>query len=315
MKGIVTKSTGNWYQVYSASIKSIVSARLKGVFRLENSNDTNPIAVGDEVTLEAENGDYIISQISPRKNYIVRQSPKHRAARHIIASNLDQAILVACLSKPRTSTGFIDRFLVTAEAYNIPVTIVVNKLDLYSPEELETLKEWEYTYKKMGYQFIETSIETGVGIDALEEVMKNKRSLLAGHSGVGKSSLMNQIDPDLDLRTNSISKMHQKGMHTTTFAELYFINKINAEIIDTPGIKEFGILAIEKYELKNFFKEFVPFLNLCKFDNCLHINEPNCALISALQKGEIAPWRYQNYINIIEDIGEQAKNWELKKRG
>lgn len=315
MKGIVTKSTGSWYQIYVSTLSTIISARLKGIFRLEGSHDTNPIAVGDEVTIDTENGDYVISKISERKNYIVRQSPKHKAARHIIASNLDQAILVVCLSQPRTSTGFIDRFLVTAEAYNIPTVLVINKLDLYKQKDLETIEEWKYTYSNLGYKVIETSIETGVGIDELKKELSQKRSLLSGHSGVGKSSLMNQIDPNLDLRTNVISKMHQKGTHTTTFAELFFIPNIDAEIIDTPGIKEFGILAIEKYELKNFFREFTPFLNQCKFDNCMHINEPNCSVLQALEESHIAPWRYQNYLNILEDIGKQAKDWELKKRG
>lgn len=314
MKGVVTKSTGTWYQVYIYDRDLEISSRLKGIFRLAGNRDTNPVSVGDMVHLETEEGDYVISEIEDRKNYIIRQSPKHRALRHIIASNIDQAIIVASISRPRTSNGFIDRFLVTSEAYRIPSIIIFNKTDLYSEKDQIVLEDWSTTYRNIGYQVIETSTINHTGIENLKELLKGKRSLFSGHSGVGKSSILNSIEPDLDLRTNTISEKHEKGMHTTTFSELFRIQSLNAEIIDTPGIKEFGVLEMKDYELKDFFKEFVPYLNQCKFNNCLHKNEPNCAVREALELGKISTWRYQNYLNILDDIDEISETWSLKKK-
>jgi ribosome biogenesis GTPase len=315
MQGVVTKSTGSWYEVFLKEEKTTISARLLGIFRLDQSRDTNPVAVGDFVTIDREMDDFVISKIADRKNYIIRQSPKHRVLRHVIASNLDQAIVVASISKPRTSNGFIDRFLVSSEAYHIPSIIVFNKVDIYSEKDKQTLENWSATYQKAGYKILMTSTYTGEGIEELKEILRNKRSLFSGHSGVGKSSLLNSVEPSLDLRTNEISAKHEKGMHTTTFSELFRIENLNAEIIDTPGIKEFGVLQMEDYELKDFFIEFLPYLNQCKFHNCLHIREPDCMVRDAIEKGEIAGWRHQNYLNILDDIRDQSAAWELKKRG
>jgi len=314
MKGLVTKSTGNWYNVYIREKNIEISARLKGIFRLEGIRDTNPISVGDSVTIDTELGDYVISEIENRRNYIIRQSPKHKALRHIIASNIDLAVVVVSISKPRTSTGFIDRFLVTGEAYRVPCLIVINKTDSYKNKEALIYEEWKSIYQKIGYTVIGTSTHTMEGIEELKTILRGKRTLFSGHSGVGKSSLLNAIEPSLDLRTNIISGKHEKGMHTTTFSELFRIENLEAEIIDTPGIKEFGVLQMEDYELKDYFREFIPFLNRCKFSDCMHINEPQCKVVEALDAGEIAPFRYNNYLAILDDIHEQAKGWELKKR-
>ncbi|MBL7789833.1 MAG: ribosome small subunit-dependent GTPase A [Chitinophagales bacterium] len=314
MQGIITKSTGTWYQVYIPDKKAELSARLKGIFRTEGNRDTNPIAVGDSVTIEIELDDYVIASIEERKNYVIRQSPKRKALRHIIASNIDLAVVVAAIKRPRTSTGFIDRFLVTTEAYRIPTLIIINKVDDLTDKEKTILEDWVETYESIGYDVLTTSTITGQGVEELKDLLKNKRSLFSGHSGVGKSSLLNCIEPSLDLRTGEISKIHEKGMHTTTFSELFRLEKLNAEIIDTPGIKEFGVLHTEDYEVKDFFIEFVPYLNQCKFHNCMHINEPDCKVLEALEDGKISPWRYQNYLGILEDIKEQGSSWELKKR-
>lgn len=314
MQGVVTKSTGSWYQVYIYDQDIEIDARLKGIFRLDGYRDTNPVSVGDSVTIENEEGDYVIAKIEDRKNYVIRQSPKHRAMRHIIASNIDMAAVVVSISKPRTSTGFIDRFLVTTEAYRVPALLVINKIDDLSKKDNEIYHHWIEIYQKIGYPVLATSTYTGEGIDELKDFLKGKRTLFSGHSGVGKSSLLNAIDPSLELRTNEISGKHDKGMHTTTFSELLRVKSIDAEIIDTPGIKEFGVLNIKDFELKDFFREFVPYLNQCKFANCMHINEPNCAVDTAIRAGEISLFRYQNYLNILEDIREMSKEWELKKR-
>ena len=314
MEGIVTKSTGNWYQIYIYEKQIEISARLKGIFRLDGIRDTNPVSVGDMVRIETELGDHVIAAIHDRKNYVIRQSPKHRALRHIIASNIDLACVVVSISKPRTSSGFIDRFLITTEAYRIPTAIIINKIDQLSPKDNIILEEWVQTYQKIGYEVILSSTYTGEGIDLISQLISHKRTLFSGHSGVGKSSVLNAIDPSLDLRTNTISKIHDKGMHTTTFSELFRVQKWNAEIIDTPGIKEFGVLQMEDYEVKDYFREFVPYLNQCKFSNCLHINEPQCQVIEAVEQGKISPFRYKNYLEIIDDISEQSKAWELKKR-
>ena len=296
MKGVVVKFTGIWYQVYIYEKDLELEARLKGIFRTEGSRDTNPIAVGDIVSIETELGDYVISKIEPRKNYVIRQSPKRKAMRHIIAANIDLAVVVGAIKKPRTSTGFIDRFLVSTEAYRIPTMIVINKVDDLRDKDPAILNDWINTYSKIGYTVLCTSTVTGEGIEELKQIIANKRILFSGHSGVGKSSLLNELDPSLNLKIGDISKAY------------------HAEIIDTPGIKEFGILHTEEHELKDFFREFTPYLNQCKFHNCLHLNEPDCKVIEAIRAGHISPWRYGNYLGILEDIREQSKSWELKKR-
>lgn len=313
MEGVIIRSTGSWYNVWCQSITSEIMARLKGSFRQDESKFTNPIAVGDIVVLTYENGDYIIDQIKERRNYIVRQSPKHRLAKHIIASNLDQAALIVSINKPRTSSGFIDRFITTAEAYNIPIVLIINKIDLYKSEKDNAiLEEWMQTYTNLGYNVIATSAEEKVGLNELKNALVGKQTLFSGHSGVGKSSLLNAIDPSLNLRTNVISKVHEKGMHTTTYAEMFFSKELNANFIDTPGIKEFGVLAIEKHELKYYFREMAALLNQCKFDDCLHINEPQCKVMELWNEDKIADFRYQNYRNILDDIISQNDSWERK---
>jgi ribosome biogenesis GTPase len=313
MEAVVLKSTGLWYQMKLTEEQQIVSARLKGSFRLQDNKFTNPIAVGDIVVLKKEGDDYIIDSIQDRKNYIIRQSPKHRLAKHVIASNLDLLVIVVTIAQPRTSTGFIDRILVTAEAYKIPVLIVINKVDLIQkPKDIQILENWLDVYSRIGYDIIKTSNETGEGLDLLKNKIEKKCVLIAGHSGVGKSSLLNHLDPSLDLRTNVISKTHQKGMHTTTYAEMHESILLDSKIIDTPGIKEFGVLDIEKHELKYYFKEMEALLNQCKFNNCLHINEPGCLVLEKWDQDEIEDFRYQNYLNILDDIMSQNDFWERK---
>lgn len=311
MRGVVYKSTGSWYLV-KTSDGEYIQARIKGIFRLDKLKTTNPIAVGDIVNINHdENNDWIIDEIAERRNYIIRQSPKNRTARHIIASNLDQLVIVATIAQPRTSSGFIDRCLTTAEAYHIPAIIIFNKQDLLREKDLAKLEEYVSIYKKAGYTTLNTSIITKENISEFKQLLTNKTSLIAGHSGVGKSSLINSILPDLDLRTNIISSVHQKGTHTTTFAEMHDL-EFGGRIIDTPGIKEFGVLDIEKHELSRYFPDFLPFIPACKFSNCLHINEPQCGIIDALEKGALSFERYKNYFNILEDIDGAMKSWELK---
>ena len=310
MKGVVQRSTGSWYRVLCDDGVSR-DLRVAGKVRLHELNTTNPIAVGDEVTVSTrENGgEKMIEDISPRQNYIIRQSPKKRGARHILAANLDQVILLVTLAHPRTSTGFIDRCLLTSVAYHIPVVLVFNKQDLMNPDSKIGKQQQEYMtyYRSIGYDVLETSAVESTGIQALEGAAKDKRSLLIGHSGVGKSSLLNALDPSLDLRTKEISKKYSKGVHTTTFAEMFPL-PFGGEIIDAPGIKEFGVVDFDKGEVSTYMADFLPYVDHCKFANCLHVNEPNCAVYEAVLSGDIAEWRYINYLRILEDIDE-AKAW------
>ena len=283
-KGVVIKSTGSWYDV-KAETGDVIKCRLKGIFRLDETKDTNPISVGDRVDIERSEAEesWVISSIDARTNYIVRSSPKYRTARQIIAANMDQCLLIATMANPRTSTGFIDRFLLTAEAYHIRPIIVFNKQDLLDPKTKR--------------------------IEELKAMLKNKTTLVSGHSGVGKSSLMNAIDPALNLRTLAVSKFSGKGMHTTTFAEMHFA-KDNARIIDTPGLREFGIMDFKPEEISHYFVEMRAVLNDCKFNNCLHENEPGCAVKKAYQEGKITEERYANYLNIMLDYKANYKHWE-----
>lgn len=293
MIGKVLRSTGSWYDV--SFNNEIIECRLRGKFKNKGMKLTNPIAVGDNVEfhIEEKNATGIITDILPRKNYVIRRSSRKTHFAHIIASNLDQAILIATLKSPKTSNGFIDRFLVTCEAYDIPAVLVINKTDLFeSNEELNELKEH---YEQIGYPVIFTSIFNEQSINSFENLLENKISLITGHSGVGKSSLINKIDPELNLATNEISTFSDKGTHTTTFAEMYEIKK-NTFIVDTPGIKEFGLIDMKKSELAGCFPEMTPFLGLCKFNNCLHVHEPDCA---ALQN--ITEERYYSYLTLLEE--------------
>jgi len=304
-KGIVIKSTGSWYVIRSNK-GELIDARIKGKFRTKGIKSTNPIAVGDNVeySIEEEDGTGIISAIEERRNYIVRKSINLSKRSHIIAANVDQAILVVTLTQPKTYTAFIDRFLASAEAYHIPTVLVFNKIDVYDDAENEELEFLKKTYKKIGYKCIETSALENKNIDSLVTIMKDKVSMVSGHSGVGKSTLLNMVDPNLDLRTSEISEMHQSGKHTTTFAEMFEL-PFGGYIIDTPGIKAFGLIDFDKTELSHYFLEMRITLDDCHFNNCIHVNEPNCAVKNAVDANEIAQFRYQNYLSMYNDDDDE----------
>ncbi len=299
-EGIVFRSTGSWYEVRDEE-STFFKCRLKGKFKIKELKVTNPIAVGDRVCFEIEDVEEqtgIIFEIKPRVNYIIRQSVHKASHGHLIAANIDQAVLIVTLTFPRTSLGFIDRFLVTAEAFRIPVLLVFNKLDLLSEEAVAYQEELESLYKGLGYDCISTSATEGIGIELLKEKIMNKVTLISGHSGVGKSSLVNQLEPDLDLRTSEISTFANKGVHTTTFAEMFEIFE-DTYLIDTPGIKELGLVDIEKEELGHYFPEMRDLIGECKFHNCLHINEPKCAVKAGVEEGTIAESRYVSYLSMF----------------
>ncbi len=303
MKGRVIKSTGSWYQLRNEE-GEIFKARIRGKFRLDNIQHTNPVAVGDFVDFEVDkDGLAVIQKIHERKNYIIRRSVNLSKRSHIIASNIDKAFLIITLDNPKTSFGFIDRFLVTAEAYHIPVMLVFNKMDTYDEEMLEEVKYYKFIYENIGYETIEVSALTGFNIDKLKSELKEITSLIAGHSGVGKSTLMNVLHPNLDLKTSVVSDFNQKGQHTTTFAEMYEW-PFGGFSVDTPGIKEFGLVEMEKEEIQHYFPEIFELKSECKFDNCLHLNEPKCAVIQAVENAEIAPSRYENYLGFMEEVSQ-----------
>ena len=311
-KGLVLKSTGSWYEVLTEKNERI-NARLKGVLRLEETKDTNPIAVGDKVLLQKEDDgqDWMIASVEERNNYIIRSSPKHKGARQVIAANIDQCLLIATIDAPRTSTGFIDRFLMATEGFRIPVIIVFNKQDLL---DQKGLKKQEFTanlYSSIGYRTVFTSATEKQGITELEALLKDKTTLIFGHSGVGKSSLMNAIDSNLQLKTNTLSRFSNRGMHTTTFAEMYLL-KNGDKIIDTPGVREFGHYNIAPEEVSHYFVEMRERLNACKFNNCTHSYEPDCAVKAAWMNHEISDERYKSYLNIYEEIKAHYKHWEQK---
>jgi ribosome biogenesis GTPase len=306
MKGLVVKSTGLWYTVLSDT-KILLECRIKGKFRIQGIKSTNPIAVGDRVEFEMEaDGKGVIHKIEDRKNYIIRKSINLSKQSHILAANVDQAFLIVTLASPRTSTGFIDRFLLTAEAYHIPTSIIFNKIDLVENdiEESKELDDVIKMYQKIGYQCYKVSATENKNIDLLQQLTKDKITLIAGHSGVGKSTLVNAIDENLDLKTGEISNAHSKGKHTTTFAEMHPL-AYGGFIVDTPGIKELGLVDMEKEEISSYFPEMRVLKNQCKFNNCLHLNEPKCAIIEAVEQGDIAPSRYNSYLGIMN--GEELK--------
>jgi len=310
MQGIVIKSTGSSYLVKSDD--TVFLCRLKGKIRLEGRKTTNPIAVGDIVDFELEeNNEANIIKIHPRKNYIIRKSINLSKQSQIIASNLDQAVLIATLVSPRTSLGFIDRFLITAEAYRIPAKIIFNKCDLLNEELLEIQKKTIDIYKKIGYECYEVSSYDPKQIKELQNLFKDKLTLIAGHSGVGKSTFINALEPTLTIKTGEISAAHAKGMHTTTFAELHPLS-FGGSIIDSPGIKELGLVEMKKEEVGHYFPEIRERMNDCKFNNCIHVNEPKCAIIEAVKKGEISEERYISYLGILSGEEMDWKEWELK---
>lgn len=299
--GRVIKSTGSWYDVRNDA-GEVVQCRLRGKIRLDGLRTTNPVAVGDWVNFERERDKdtCVIDKIMPRTNVIVRKSVNLSKESHVIASNVDQAILVATIAQPRTSTGFIDRFTVTAEAYHIPVVIVFNKCDLYNDEQNAAAEELMRVYNGIGYQSFVISAKTGYNCDSLKTIMKDKISMFSGHSGVGKSALVNRLDPDLDIRVGEISEVHEKGKHTTTFAQMYELG-FGGYIIDTPGIKEFALFDMEKETLAQRFPEMRALMHDCRFNNCTHLHEPHCAIKTAVEEGVIADWRYENYCNMMDD--------------
>lgn len=310
MKGKVIQTTGSWYQV-SLDNKQTVSARLKGKFKLENFDTTNPIAVGDEVELSLmDNNEYIIDKILPRSNYIIRQSPRHKTQRHIVSSNIDTVLIISSINQPRTSLGFIDRVIAAAECFHIAVTIIINKKDLWKAKEMALAENWIEIYSKIGYDIFAINAFDKVDIQRVHQLLNLKTSLLTGHSGVGKSTLVNQINPNLSLKTGQISNKWHKGKHTTTFATMFEIFD-HSYIIDTPGIKEFALLHLEPEEVSDYFVEMKALKNECQYNNCMHINEPNCAVLTALAKDEIAISRYESYLNIIDNI-EAVNYWERK---
>ena len=307
MKATVYKSTGSWYVVQNED-GVVLNARILGKFKIDGLTSTNPIAVGDVVTIEEENeleGSVTITEIEDRKNYITRTSPANKHKHHIIASNIDQSLLFATLKDPKTSQGFIDRFLITSEAYQIPSILVFNKSDLYKEKELQKFAEVKSIYEAIGYKVMGMSIEKNTGVEEVKNLLKNKSTLLSGHSGVGKSSFINIIFPELQLKTQDVSGWSGKGLHTTTFAEMFNLS-FGGRIIDTPGIRELGLVDIPKQELSHYFPEMRVLINDCQFNNCMHINEPGCAVKKAVQADVIHIDRYISYCNILDKIEEKS---------
>jgi len=303
MKGLVIKNTGNTYWVRTENGEEIV-CQAKGNFRLKGIRSTSPIVVGDHVIIDQNpDGTAFITEIEDRKNYIVRRASNLSKQTHILAANIDEALLCVTVRFPETSTVFIDRFLATAEAYRIPVCLVFNKIDLYDEDDKEYLEGLIYLYETIGYPCLKTSAETGEGIEALRERIKNKIVLLAGHSGVGKSSLINALQKDASRKIGKISDYHLKGTHTTTFSEMIGIDT-GGYIIDTPGIKGFGTIDMTPQEISHYFPEIFRFSKNCRYNNCLHINEPDCAVMKAVENHYISESRYRSYLNILEDVNE-----------
>ena len=307
MRARVYKSTGSWYTVKAEDGKFCM-ARIKGIFKIDGITSTNPVAVGDWVNLESEGGDtadgLMITGIDTRNNYINRQSPANKYQHHIIASNLDQSLLLATLKDPKTSQGFIDRFLVAGEAYHITSVIVFNKADIYQKKEMKLFQERKEIYEAVGYKVLLMSLEKKTGLEEIEEILRNKTTLLSGHSGVGKSSFINVVVPDVALKTQDVSGWSGKGLHTTTFAEMYDLPLLKAQVIDTPGIREFGLVDISKKELSHYFPEMRTRLQDCQFNNCMHVNEPGCAIKKALNEGKLSLERYVSYCMMLDTIEE-----------
>jgi ribosome biogenesis GTPase / thiamine phosphate phosphatase len=310
VNGIVFKSTGSWYSVRDNE-GNFVDCKLKGQYRIKGLKATNPIAVGDSVEFEFQFNEKIgiINKINPRKNYIVRKSKKLSKQIHIIAANIDMAYVVITLAQPRTSAGFVDRFLVTAEAYHIPATLIFNKVDIYDDAQLQSLSEMKTIYENAGYNCLIVSALRGDKIAELKDQLKGKIVLFSGHSGVGKSALINAIDPSLNRKTGEISEYYLKGKHTTTFTEMLCLNN-GGFIIDTPGIKEFGLIDFKQEDLTHYFPEMFKLLPQCKFYNCTHISEPECAVKPAVEKGEISMSRYKSYLSIFYGEDIDLNEWE-----
>lgn len=308
MTARVYKSTGSWYLVKDENGK-FYQARIKGKFKIDDITSTNPIAVGDMVDIDPENeleDTVMVSGIHDRKNYINRRSPANKRLHHIIASNIDQSLLVATLREPRTSQGFIDRFLVACESFHVPAIVVLNKADLFREKEKKQYEAWKEMYEDIGYRVLLTSTQTGEGIEELRELLRDKTTLMSGHSGVGKSTLINSLLPELELKTREVSGWSGKGMHTTTFAEMFDL-PFGGSIIDTPGMREFGLVDIPKQELSHYFPEMRRVLHDCQFNNCLHTDEPDCAVKDAVEQEIISVDRYISYCTILESL--ETPDW------
>ncbi len=310
MKGRVYKSTGSHYLIKNEN-NEFIESRIRGKFRIKGLKTTNPVAVGDYVAYEMDkdNTTGVITHIYPRKNYLLRRSINLSKQYHILASNIDQVFVVAPVINPETTTTFIDRILVTAEAYDIPAVILINKIDLVNgnPEWERKKDELKKIYIQAGYPVYEISAETGYNVDRLKDLMKDKTSMFTGHSGAGKSSLINVVNPGLNLKTAEISEVHKQGKHTTTFAEMYDL-EFGGQIIDTPGIRGFGIIDMEPDEIDSYFPEIFQLKSECKFNNCKHINEPGCSVIPAVKQGSIPISRYNSYLQILEEVEENGQN-------
>ncbi len=306
MEALIYKSTGSWYVAKTIGGREY-AARIKGAFKIDGITSTNPVAVGDVVTLQPEDDadeTAMITGIAERKNYIARSSPHNKNQHHIIASNLDQTLLFATIKEPRTSSGFIDRFLVSAEAFHIPAVLVFNKWDIYKKKEQILFEELNKIYTSVGYAVIKLSMQTGEGMSDLKDILQDKTTLLSGHSGVGKSTFINALLPGKQLRTTKVSNSSGKGMHTTTFAEMFDL-PFGGRLIDTPGIREFGIIDIKKEELSHYFPEMRRLLIQCRYNDCLHINEPGCAVKEAVNQNTVSVERYVSYLNLIDSISDK----------
>lgn len=307
MKGLITKSTGSWYQVLEQETGKFFEARIRGKFKLIKTRLTNPLAVGDVVEFSLEQDDIAwITKIEPKKNYLIRKSTNLSKEAHIIASNIDIACFIFTLKHPETSFGFLDRFLACCEAYNIAPLILFNKMDVLNEDEIELVQNIEEMYQHIGYETLEISSYSKLNLEALQEIIKNKVSVFFGHSGSGKSTLVNAMQPSLDLKTSEISSTHLKGKHTTTFAQMHFWD-FGGSVIDTPGVREFAMIDVLKEEIQHYFPEIFRIGRDCKFHNCMHINEPKCAVLENIETGEIAESRYMTYLKLLEEAEEMEQ--------
>ena len=307
MKGLITKSTGSWYQVLEQETARFFEARIRGKFKLIKTRLTNPLAVGDLVEFSLEQDDIAwITKIEPKKNYLIRKSTNLSKEAHIIASNIDIACFIFTLKHPETSFGFLDRFLACCEAYNITPLILFNKMDVLNEDEIELVQNIEEMYQHIGYETLEISSYSKLNLEGLQDIIKNKVSVFFGHSGSGKSTLVNAMQPSLDLKTSEISSTHLKGKHTTTFAQMHFWD-FGGSVIDTPGVREFAMIDVLKEEIQHYFPEIFRIGRGCKFHNCMHTNEPKCAVLENIEAGEIAESRYMTYLKLMEEAEEMEQ--------